>query len=124
MSASVLLGDLDGVASCPVTTAAAGFGVSELRDKDGNLTGHLVGLLNRTLTLLEHGVKPVWVFDGKAPDLKSGELEERKERKKKAQEDYENAKEEGDMEAQQKMAQRTIHITPEMTCSQRNRKAK
>lgn len=96
-------------------TLSKGFGVSELRDKDGNLTGHLVGLLNRTLTLLEHGIKPVWVFDGKAPDLKTIELEERKERKKKAQEDYENAKEEGDMEAQQKMAQRTIRITPEMT---------
>jgi flap endonuclease-1 len=96
-------------------TLNKGFGVTELRDKDGNLTGHLVGLLNRSLSLMEHGIKPVWVFDGKAPELKGKELEERKEKKKKALEDYENAKEEGDVEAQQKAAQRTVRITPEMT---------
>lgn len=95
-------------------TLSKGYGVTELRDKEGNLTGHLVGLLNRSLTLLDNGVKPVWVFDGKPPELKSGELEERKERKRKAEEDYEMAKEEGDLEAAQKLAQRTIRISPEM----------
>ena len=95
-------------------TLSKGYGVTELRDKDGNLTGHLVGLLNRSLTLLDNGIKPVWVFDGKPPELKSGELEERKERKRKAEEDYEMAKEDGDLEAAQKLAQRTIRISPEM----------
>ena len=96
-------------------TLSKGFGVSELRDKDGNLTGHLVGLLNKTTALLEHGIKPVWVFDGKPPELKSGELEERKERKKKAEEELEEAKETGDFEAVQKLAQRSIRISTEMS---------
>jgi len=63
-------------------------GLQELTDKDGNKTGleifflwrlnfqrHLVGLLNRTIQFLENGVKPIWVFDGKAPTLKNGEVE-------------------------------------------------
>lgn len=96
-------------------TLSKGFGVVELKDKDGNLTGHLVGLLNRSLALLEHGIKPVWVFDGKAPDLKSGEIEERKEKKMKAKEDYDKAMEDGDVEMAQKAAQRSVRVTPEMT---------
>lgn len=61
-------------------------GVSELKDVDGNLTGHLVGLFHRTVMFMENGVKPIWVFDGKAPDLKAGELEKRQELKKAAEE--------------------------------------
>ena len=38
--------------------------MSQLTDKDGNKTGHLLGMFNRTLGLIEAGVKPVWVFDG------------------------------------------------------------
>jgi len=28
---------------------------------------------------MEHGIKPIWVFDGKAPEMKAGELDKRKE---------------------------------------------
>lgn len=52
-----------------------GMGIGELRDAEGNLTGHLVGLFHRTIQFLENGVKPIWVFDGKPPDLKSFVLE-------------------------------------------------
>lgn len=31
---------------------------------------HLQGLFYRTLHLLENGIKPVFVFDGRPPDLK------------------------------------------------------
>jgi flap endonuclease-1 len=95
-------------------TLSKGFGVTELRDKDGNLTGHLMGILNRSLALLENGIKPIWVFDGKPPSLKSGELEERKEKKQKAQEEYEKAMEEGDAAGAAKAAQRTVRVTKEM----------
>jgi flap endonuclease-1 len=96
-------------------TISKGYGVSELKDKEGNLTGHLVGLLNRTITLLEHGIKPVWVFDGKPPEMKAGELGARKEKKEKAEKELEEAKENGDMEAVQKLAQRSIRVSPQMT---------
>lgn len=32
-------------------------------------------MFNRTIKLLAAGVKPVYVFDGKPPDMKGGELE-------------------------------------------------
>lgn len=42
-----------------------------------NLT--LSGLFFRTVTLLEHDIKPVFVFDGKPPDEKTATLEKRAE---------------------------------------------
>jgi 5'-3' exonuclease len=35
----------------------------------------------RTIRMVENGIKPVYVFDGKAPEMKSGELEKRHERR-------------------------------------------
>ena len=54
-------------------------GVGELRDEEGNLTGHLVGIFHRTIQFMENGIKPIWVFDGKPPEMKSKELDKRKE---------------------------------------------
>jgi flap endonuclease-1 len=48
--------------------------VMDLTDKDGNRTGHLLGLMMRTLAYHECGVKPIWVFDGKPPTMKGGEV--------------------------------------------------
>ena len=39
-------------------------------DEAGNPTAHLVGLFNRTIQFIEHGIKPIWVFDGEAPLMK------------------------------------------------------
>ncbi|XP_068557537.1 probable flap endonuclease 1 homolog [Cebidichthys violaceus] len=39
----------------------------------------LTGLFFRTLTFLEHDIKPVFVFDGKPPEEKTGVLEKRAE---------------------------------------------
>jgi flap endonuclease-1 len=89
-------------------------GLQELRDADGNLTGHLVGLFHRTIQFMENGVKPIWVFDGKPPQLKQKELEERKEKKQKAEEEKEKAIAEGDFERAKQMAGRSIKITSEM----------
>jgi flap endonuclease-1 len=38
---------------------------------------------------MEAGVKPIWVFDGKPPELKAKELDKRKELKQKAEESKE-----------------------------------
>ena len=56
-------------------------GVGELSDSEGNLTGHLVGIYHRTIMFMEQGIKPIWVFDGVAPDMKADELDKRKELK-------------------------------------------
>ena len=89
-------------------------GLFELKDVDGNLTGHLVGLYHRTIQFMEAGVKPIWVFDGKPPDLKAHELDKRKESKENAEEQKEKAIESGDWEKVKQMAGRSIKITPEM----------
>jgi flap endonuclease-1 len=90
-------------------------GLTELKDVDGNLTGHLVGLYHRTIQFMEAGVKPIWVFDGKPPELKSHELEKRKVLKEQAEEQKDKAIEEGDWERVKQMAGRSIKVTPEMT---------
>ena len=55
-------------------------------------------------------IPPVYVFDGKPPALKSGELANRKARKAQAIADYEKAREAGDVEMMQKMADRTATV--------------
>ena len=60
--------------------------LTTLTDADGNKTGHLLGLFNRTLLLLENGIKPVWVFDGPPPRKKDGEVLRRKRIKQEATE--------------------------------------
>jgi len=83
-----------------------------LVDSEGEITSHIQGFLNRTANLLELGIKPVFVFDGKAPDLKFAELQRRKELKKKALEDSLKA---SDPEEYNKAQKRNIHITTEQT---------
>lgn len=89
-----------------------GFGLSELSDKDGNKTGHLVGLLNRSILMIENGIRPIWVFDGKPPDLKMKLIEERKKKKQIAEDKLSFAETEEDV---LKYAGQTIRITPQMT---------
>ena len=42
-------------------------------------------MFNRTVRFLLEGIKPVYVFDGKPPSLKSGELLKRREKRAKAE---------------------------------------
>ena len=89
--------------------------IAELADEEGNKTAHLVGLFHRTIQFFEHGIKPIWVFDGKPPQLKSKELDKRKELKEKAEEEQKEAEDKGDYERAKQMAGRSIRVTPEMT---------
>ncbi|XP_039146775.1 flap endonuclease 1-like [Dioscorea cayenensis subsp. rotundata] len=52
-------------------------GTETLTNKAGEVTSHLQGMFNRTIRLLEAGIKPVYVFDGQPPDLKKQELAKR-----------------------------------------------
>ncbi|CAB4067207.1 FEN1 [Lepeophtheirus salmonis] len=56
--------------------AVRGDGGNQLTNADGETTtSHLMGTFYRTIRMIENGIKPVYVFDGKPPNLKSGELE-------------------------------------------------
>jgi len=68
-----------------------------LKDRDGNVTSHLVGLAFRTTRLIsEYGMSLVFVFDGKPPSLKMREIERRRKERRKAEEEYREAVELGD----------------------------
>ena len=50
-----------------------------LSDENGNVTSHLSGILYRNSSMIEKGIKPIYIFDGKAPELKSETQEKRRE---------------------------------------------
>jgi hypothetical protein len=57
-------------------------GVSHtLTNEAGDDTSHLQGSFWRTIAMLRVSIKPLYVFDGKAPELKSGEIDKRNERR-------------------------------------------
>lgn len=43
-----------------------------LTNDAGETTSHLMGLFYRTIRIVENGIKPAYVFDGKPPELKKG----------------------------------------------------
>ncbi len=80
---------------------------SHLSDSSGRVTSHLSGLLYRNINFLSIGIKPVYVFDGKPPSLKSAEIEKRRQTKRDATIKYEKAISEGNLENARKFAQQT-----------------
>jgi flap endonuclease-1 len=81
-----------------------------LTDTQGRVTSHITGLLYRNINFLSLGIKPVYVFDGTPPSLKSAEIEHRKQIKKDATVKYERAVSEGKMEDARKFAQQTTSM--------------
>ncbi|KAF8825004.1 hypothetical protein HHX47_DHR7000307 [Lentinula edodes] len=45
-----------------------------LMNDAGETTSHLMGFFYRTIRIVENGIKPAYVFDGKPPELKKGVL--------------------------------------------------
>jgi len=85
-----------------------------LMDSKGRVTSHLSGLFFRTAKMLEFDIKPIFVFDGRAPELKKMEKERRAEVKEEAKKQYEIAKEREDIESMKKFASRTSVLSSEM----------
>lgn len=86
---------------------------AQLTDSNGETTSHLMGTFYRTIRLLENGIKPVYVFDGKPPDMKSGELVKRAEKREEAQKALTKAQEAGDTAEMDKMNRRLVKVTKE-----------
>lgn len=85
----------------------------QLMSDTGETTSHLMGLFYRTLRIVDNGIKPLYVFDGAPPKLKSGELAKRFQRKSEAQAAAEEAKETGTAEDVEKFSRRTVRVTRE-----------
>ena len=85
-----------------------------LCDSKGRTTSHLTGLLHRTASLIEAGIEPVFVFDGKPHPLKQATLDGRKERREKAEQEWKDAVERGEMKTAHTKAQQTSRMTDEV----------
>ncbi|MEK6914724.1 MAG: flap endonuclease-1 [Nanoarchaeota archaeon] len=81
-----------------------------LKDSKNNVTSHLSGLFYRNTNLILEGIKLIYVFDGKSPELKKKTLENRKEIKQLAKEKYEQALKEEDILSMGKYAKSDIYL--------------
>lgn len=93
---------------------------SVLTDSKGRVTSHLIGLFSRTTSLMEQGLKLVFVFDGKPPQIKKKTWEKRTEVKMEASLRLKEAEEAGDVESMRKFAARTAVLTKEMVADAKN----
>ena len=85
-----------------------------LMDAQGRTTSHLVGLAFRTTRLVaDYGMRLVFVFDGRPPQLKRAEVEKRREIREKFEEEYREAVAAGDYKAAMAKAVMTGRLTGE-----------
>ena len=85
-----------------------------LTDTQGRVTSHLSGVFYRTINLLDAGIKPVYVFDGKPSSLKNRTLEARRLVKEKAKIELEVAREAGDEERVRSLSSRINYLSRDM----------
>lgn len=86
-----------------------------------------MGFFYRTIRMVDHGIKPCYVFDGKPPELKAGvvsqltvaweqadnQLKQRFGRREEAKEAEEEAKEVGTTEDVDRFSRRQVRVTKE-----------
>ena len=97
-----------------------------LKDSNGNITAHLTGILYRLTKLLELGIKPIFIFDGKPPNLKIDTIIKRNEVRENAtvkwkktlhkmqSKDLSEEEKQNLLKEAQKNARATSRLTPEM----------
>ncbi|MFH1630924.1 MAG: flap endonuclease-1, partial [Candidatus Aenigmatarchaeota archaeon] len=91
-----------------------GYDGNPLMDSKGRVTSHLSGFFYRSLNLLEAGIRPVFVFDGKPPESKKEEAATRHEARKKAHDEWKTALEAGELEQARKFAKRAVFVNQDM----------
>ncbi|MFQ5815515.1 MAG: FEN1 family endonuclease, partial [Candidatus Hydrothermarchaeaceae archaeon] len=85
-----------------------------LMDSAGRVTSHLTGLFYRNANLLEYGILPIYVFDGKPHRLKGRVVEERRRARDMAKGKWEEALVSGRLEDARTYAQQSSRLTDEM----------
>jgi flap endonuclease-1 len=84
-----------------------------LMDSKKRITSHLSGLFYRNINLLQEGIKLIYVFDGKHPELKRRTHEKRQEAKDIAKEKYEEAVKAEDIEGMGKYSRSLVRLDEE-----------
>lgn len=85
-----------------------------LMDSKKRVTSHLSGIFYRNINLLNEGIKLVYVFDGKPPELKYKTHLKRKDFRDSAKEKYEEAKSDDDYESMKRYSSQMIRLDDEM----------
>ncbi len=85
-----------------------------LMDSEERITSHLSGIFYRNISLLNEGMKLVYVFDGKPPELKYKTHTKRSEARESAKEKYELAKDDEDTESMKRYSSQFIRLDKEM----------
>ena len=88
-------------------------GENMLTNENGEITSHLIGMWHRTARLLEAGIKPVYVFDGKPPPMKGDTLKKRGARREEARAKLKEAKEQGNEADIEKYSKQDLVVTKE-----------
>ncbi|MDH3366021.1 MAG: flap endonuclease-1 [Thermoplasmata archaeon] len=85
-----------------------------LKDRNGRVTSHLSGMFHRSGALLELGVRPAFVFDGKPPKLKERTLEIRRKARETAEREWKAAVEAGDLKKALTKASQSTRLDDDM----------
>ncbi|MFB6182490.1 MAG: flap endonuclease-1, partial [Candidatus Nanohaloarchaea archaeon] len=85
-----------------------------LKDSSGNITSHLSGVFYRNINLLENNIRPIYIFDGETPELKSKESSRRKKKRREAREKWKKLKEEGKVDEAYTKATQSSKLTGDM----------
>lgn len=85
-----------------------------LKDTSGRVTSHLSGLFYRNANIMDQGIKPIYVFDGKPPELKKATVAMRREVREEAETRWKTALAEGRMEDARTAAQQASRFTKDM----------
>ena len=81
-----------------------------LMDSKKRVTSHLSGIFYRNINLFSEGIKLVYVFDGKPPELKFKIHKIRKENRDTATERYEDAKGKRDFEGMKRYGSQLLRL--------------
>lgn len=79
--------------------------------EDETEVANLIGIVRGLPKFFEHDLVPVFVFDGGVTDLKSEEIEERREQRERYEEQLETAREKGDTRVISRLESRTQRLT-------------
>ncbi len=85
-----------------------------LMDRHGRITSHLSGLLYRTANVVQKGILPVFVFDGPPHPLKKKVIQGRRSVRRRAEREWKEALEAGDIERARTKAQQAVRLTDDM----------
>jgi flap endonuclease-1 len=88
----------------------------DFKTENGKITTHIYAILMKTISFLKKGITPIYVFDGKAPEIKNNTLEHRYKIKKIAQDELDKIEAietltNNDIDKKKKLMQQTTTLT-------------